>query len=192
MIRPLRGLIILSGLVVASCAGTPDRFYALSTVAPTVDVQQPTITTHVLLDVTVPSLVDRSEIVLLGSGGEVHVLQHERWAAPFADEVAQTLGRNIEARRHDVIVADRRFEAPATAEVKTQVDIVQVIIKRGEHVTLEAHWRITATKAGIDSLGSERFDAAIIDTSYAGIARAISVCLGSLGDRLALGLIPPQ
>src|SRR5258708_34560270 len=58
---------------------------------------------QITLRITVPSLVDRAEMVLASPGG-VAVMDHERWAAPLADLVTAALARDMERRRHDVVL----------------------------------------------------------------------------------------
>jgi len=106
----------------------------------------------VSLRVTLPSLVDRSELVLNTSMNGVIVLEHERWAAPLADLVTQTLARDLERRRSDMMVA-AQSGSHAGAAVKVTVDLVQVTVRKGERASIEAHWRILDPRTGGDAVG---------------------------------------
>jgi len=197
------GLLSLPALLVlAACASKPDSFYSLDPLYEAHAARSPTL--HVRLDVTIPSVVDRAEMVLNTSQNSLQVLEHERWGAPLADEVSQTLARDIEARRSDIIVGDRSFDQPASPPVMVKVDLVRMTAQRGGEVVIEAHWRVvdgggrssastgagTGTgagaggSAGTDVLGSGTFTAAIQGTGYAAIAQAYSRTLIDLADRL--------
>lgn len=176
-----------AGLMLTACASKPDHFYTLD-VLPAGD--RPALASpllHVRLDVTVPSLVDRSEMVLTTANNGVQILDHERWAAPLSDQVAQTLSRDIERRRPDVLVGDRRFDQGKAASV-VKVDIVRMSAARAGHAKLEAHWHITNLDAGLDTVGGDSFDVPLSGSDYAALAQAYSQALSQLADRLVASL----
>jgi uncharacterized lipoprotein YmbA len=142
-------------------------------------------TTHVLLTISLPPLVDRRQMVIAGSSDQLLVLEHERWAAPLSDLVVQTLGRNLERRRADVLVADRGFDQPDLIPVKIRVDIVHMSARVGGQATVQAHWRIVDARRKIDEVGGETFESPVVGDDYAAVARAFSNDLSSLADRLA-------
>jgi hypothetical protein len=184
-----RGAALLCGFALCGCVGQPDHFYTLNTVPDTARVAgAPTI--HVRLQVTIPSLMDRNEMVLYTSRNGIVILDHERWAAPLADQVSQTLARDIEARRADVFVGDRGFDRAVSPPVTLKVDIVRMSAQRGGRASIEAHWRIIDSTAGVDELGSGSFDAAIAHDGYAAVAQAYSHTLSDLAERLAQEVRP--
>jgi uncharacterized lipoprotein YmbA len=139
----------------------------------------------VSLRVTLPSLVDRSEMMLNTSTNGVIVLEHERWAAPLADLATQTLARDLELRRSDMLVAAQNAGRSDVSAVKVTIDLVQVTVRRGERASIEAHWRIVDPRAGADVVGSEVFSAPVAQDGYSAVPQALSECLGLLADRLA-------
>jgi uncharacterized lipoprotein YmbA len=171
-------------MLLASCASHPDRFYGLSAVPETARPPAAGYTTRVLLSVSIPSLVDRREMIVDAPGDRILVLEHERWAAPLSDLVTQTLARDIEQRRADVLVADRAFDQAGVKPVRIMVDIVSMSARRGGRATLDSHWRIEDPAARIDLLGGGSFSSPIEGDDYDAIARAFSLCLASLADRL--------
>ena len=172
-------------VLLAACASAPDHFYTLSTLPDTRRGTPPTPSVHVLLHVTVPPLVDRAEMVITTSQNGILVLDHERWAGPLSEQVSQTLARDIEQRRGDVLVGDRGFDQTASPPVTLRVDIVRMTALRGGLATLEAHWRIVDASVGLDQLGSEVFEAPAAGGGYTAVAQAYSEDLGALADRLA-------
>jgi uncharacterized lipoprotein YmbA len=171
-------------MLLAACASHPDRFYGLSTVPDTARPPAGGYATRVLLNISIPSLVDRREMIVDAPGDRILVLEHERWAAPLSDLVSQTLARDIEQRRADVLVADRSFDQPGVTPVRIKVEIVRMSARRGGQATLESHWRIEDAAAQIDLLGGGTFSSPIDGDDYDSIARAFSLCVASLADRL--------
>jgi uncharacterized lipoprotein YmbA len=175
-------------VLVASCAIKPDRFYALSALPDAARGTAGTLSTHVILNVTIPPLVDRRELALDDSNGRVLILEHERWAAPFAEQVSDALARDIEQRRSDVVVGDRGFDRADAPAVRIRVDVVRMSAQRSGHATLEAHWRIVDPAAKIDAIGGAAFSAPLEAGEYSAVAQAYSVLLASLADRLVAQL----
>lgn len=171
-------------LLLAACASRPDRFYTLSVLPDTAGARAvPTI--HVLLNVTVPSLVDRAEIVMTRPNNGILILDHERWAEPLADQVSQTLARDIEKRRGDVLIGDRSFDQGAAQTVNLKVDIVRMSARQPGHASIEAHWRVVDPSSELDQLGSDVFEVPLDSSGYATVAQGYSQALSALADTLA-------
>lgn len=179
-------LTTISALALLGACATsrPDHFYVLSAQPQGATEARTTPPTQVTLKVWVPSLVDRSEIVLSTSADNVMVLDHERWAAPLTDLVTQALARDLERRRGDMLVADPSVNHASTAAIKITVNVVQMTVRRGTRASIEAQWRILDSRTGKDEVGGEIFSAAVGQNGYADIAQAFSECLGLLADRL--------
>jgi uncharacterized lipoprotein YmbA len=175
-------------VLVASCAGSSDRFYALTPLPAAARAPAGTLSTHVILNVTIPPLVDRRELVLNDSNGRVSILEHERWAAPFAEQISDTLARDIEQRRSNIMVADRGFDRAGAPPVRIRVDVVRMSAQRNGRATLEAHWRIVDPAAKTDEIGGDAFSAPLEGSEYSAVAQAFSACLASLADRLVAKL----
>lgn len=179
--KPLLTALGCLALLCACASRRPDHFYILSAQPTGASEARTAPATQVALRVTLPSLVDRSELILNTTANGISVLEHERWAAPLADLVTQTLGRDLERRRSDLLVAPGRS---GTAAVTLTVDLVQVTVRKGERASIEAHWRIIDTRTGGDSVGSGVFSAPVAQDDYAAVPQALSDCLGLLADRL--------
>ena len=171
--------------ILAGCAGQQDHFYALTTLPENAPAATAAFTTHVILTISLPPVVDLRQMVIATSADQLLVLEHERWAAPLSDLVMQTLGRDLEQRRADVLVADRGFDQPSLIPVKIRVDIVRMSVRAGGQATLEAHWRVVDARRNTDEVGGETFTSPVAGGDYAAVARAFSNDLSSLADRLA-------
>jgi hypothetical protein len=171
-------------ILLSACASHPDHFYILSTQPAGAGQARTSPAAPAALKVTLPSVVDRPEMVLNTSADDVIVQEHERWAAPLADLVTQTLARDLERRRSDLLVADSSVNRAGGAVIKINVDVVQWTVHRGREASLEAHWRILDPRNGKDLTGGEVFSSPLGQDDYAAVAQALSQCLGLLADRL--------
>ena len=183
--RRLCAACLGAAAILAGCAGQQDHFYALTTLPENAPAATAAFTTHVMLTISLPPVVDRRQMVIATSADQLLVLEHERWAAPLSDLVMQTLGRDLEQRRADVLVADRGFDQPSLIPVKIRVDIVRMSVRAGGQATLEAHWRVVDARRNTDEVGGETFESPVSGGDYAAVARAFSNDLSSLADRLA-------
>ena len=176
---------VCSLMLLSACVSSrPDHFYILSALPQGAAEARPPSDVQATLEVTLPPWADRSEMLLNTSAGEVIVLEHERWAAPLADLVRQTLALDIERRRADMTVADREVNRSKGTVIDIKVDVVQMSVHRGDSAHIEARWRIHDPRAGMDTVGGGEFAATLAGAGYASVAQALSECLGALADRL--------
>jgi uncharacterized lipoprotein YmbA len=180
--------MVFSSFLSACATRQADHFYILSAQPPGASEARAAGATPATLKVTLPSLVDRAEMILNTSADGVMVLEHERWAAPLSDIVAQALARDIERRRADILVTEHSVpHAPGTAIMIT-VDVVQMTVRRGERASIETHWRILDPRTGKDEAGGAVFSVPLAQDGYAAVAQALSECVGLLADRLVAQL----
>ena len=178
--------IVASAAVIAGCASQPDHFYTLNVLPESVRTAMPTL--HVRLAVSLPPLVDRPEMVLSAPPNGILILDHERWAVALSDQVSATLARDLEARRGDVFVADRRFDQAPSPTVTIKVDIARMSVRRGGNASIKALWRVVDPRTGGDQLGSAVFEAPLNGDGYGAVAEAYSQALSALAERLARDL----
>jgi len=177
--------LALSVLLLAGCVThQPDHFYVLDPQPAAIGTSRSPFERQVTLRVTIPSLVDRGEMVVETSGG-VSVLDHERWAAPLADMISGALSQDIERRRSDVVVLPKSVDKAGIPLFRIAVEIDQVTAHLADHLSIETHWRVTDARTGKETLGRDTFVSPRQPQSYAEIASAFSACIALLADRLA-------
>jgi hypothetical protein len=177
--------------LLSACASTqPDHFYVLSALpssardaTPDPGIQ-PGPGIQATLKVTLPAAADRPEILLNTSAERVRILEHERWAAPLVELATQTLARDIELRRNDILVSGHDMGRSKGADLRLTVDVVQLTLHRGRQARIETHWHILDLRSNKEVAGSGQFSAALAEGDYAAIAQSLSECLGLLADRL--------
>jgi uncharacterized lipoprotein YmbA len=181
--------LALSVLLLAGCVTRqPDHFYVLDPLPAAVGTSRSQFDRQVTLRVAIPSLVDRSEMVIAAMNG-VAVMDHERWAAPLADMISSALGQDIERRRSDVVVLPKSADKAGIPLVRIAVEIDQMSARLNDHLSIATHWRVTDARTGKETLGRDTFVSPQPPQSYAQVAAALSACIALLADRLA-GEIP--
>jgi uncharacterized lipoprotein YmbA len=176
-------------LLLAACmTGRPDRFYVLNPQPAAIGEPRSQFDRQVILSVTIPSLLDRGEMVITTSSG-VAVMDHERWGAPLADLISASLSQDIERRRGDVVVLPKIANKAGIPIVRVAVEIDSVTARLGDHLNIETHWRVTDAGTGKETVGRDAFASQRQTQSYAEVAAALSECVAQLADRLA-GVIP--
>jgi uncharacterized protein len=177
--------VALCVLLLAGCVTRQrDHFYVLSPLPAAIATSRSQFDRQVTLQVTIPSMVDRGEMVIATISG-VSVMDHERWAAPLADMVSGALGQDIERRRSDVVVLPKSADKAGIPLFRIAVEIDQVTARLAEHLSIETHWRVTDVRTGKETLGRDSFVSPQAPQSYADIAAAFSACIALLADRLA-------
>jgi uncharacterized lipoprotein YmbA len=174
----------LSMLLLAGCVSRQrDHFYVLSTLPAATGPARSQFDRQVTLRVTIPSVIDRGELVVATTTG-VAIMDHERWAAPLADMINSTLGQDIERRRSDVVVLTKSANRAGIPLVSIVVEIDQVNARLNAPLSIETHWRVTDARTGKEALGRDTFVSQQQPQSYTEFAAALSSCIALLAERL--------
>lgn len=178
--------LLLAVCILCSAEGCatrrPDYYYVLAAQPAAARESATPANLQVALRLTLPSLVDRSEMVLTTENG-VTVMEHQRWAAPLVDLMTTALRQDIERRRADVMVS-LRSAAAGIPLIRMEVDVIQLSARRGVEVSVETQWRVTDSH-NHTSIGRDVFVTPLHSDSYAAVATALSTCVALLADRLA-------
>jgi len=172
-------VFLLSGCVTRQA----DHFYVLDSLPGQAAPPRSQFDRQVTLQITVPSLLDRGEMIIAGEG-RVSIMDHERWAAPLTDMISGALSRDIERRRGDIVVLPRGVDKAGIPLVRITVEIDQVTARLADHLSIEAHWRVTDARTGKEVLGRNTFISPQQPQNYAEVAAAFSACIALLADKL--------
>jgi uncharacterized lipoprotein YmbA len=180
----MKSLFALCVFLLAGCVTRQrDHFYDLNPLPAATGTSRSQFDRQVTLRVTIPSIVDRAEIVIQAEGG-ISVMDHERWAAPLADMITSALSQDIERRRSDVVVLPKSADKAGIPLFRIAVEVDRVTARMGDHLSIETHWRVTDVRTGKETLGRNTFVSPQQPQSYADIAAALSACVALLADRL--------
>jgi uncharacterized lipoprotein YmbA len=180
-------------LVLGGCAHTaPTNFYVL-TPLPSSDIGTRAMTAADgpavgLGPLTMPSYLDRPQMVTRSGQARLNLGEFDHWAAPLQDSVLHVLAENLSI----LIPTDRVTTYPwprtATLDYQISLDMLRFDGVLGGDVVLLARWRI------LDKDGKERlmkksyYHAASGSQDYEAMANTLSRMLESLSREMATAL----
>ena len=135
----------LCALALSGCGASPPlRYHALSE-GPGVSessVNGGAAMLVEMLPVAIPERLNRDEIVLNGPGGRLDVLDGERWAAPLADEIRQSVDDALwrRLRAADVYLAPVAPANSALPQYRLALRIERLDAQPGQGAVVEASW----------------------------------------------------
>jgi len=140
LISPLLALILTGG-----CASSPpSRFYTLSSAS--TPAALPSSDLHVVVGpVSVPSAVDRPEIVVTRGPNEVWLDELNRWASPVRDEISRAVSENLVAILGTPHVTQSRTLS-SDAAYRVRIEVQRFESAPGEAATLDAVWSVRSPR----------------------------------------------
>jgi uncharacterized protein len=171
-------------LVLYGCHSAPTRIHTLASAAPATRVDSYQAPPLRIDAVHVPLGWDRVEILSPTATGELKIDDFDRWSAPLAQLVRQVLSGDLETRLPPGMVVYPHLPKPAAA-LGINIDILEFSLDSSQG-SMSVGWSITP------AAGSQvpRRDVALLHTFVtnsdpAAVARAWSILLGQLADRIA-------
>lgn len=176
----------------AGCASTPStHFYVLEAVS-----QPPPASSIVakkrligIGPITLPSLLDRQQIVTRAFGDNVEIGEFHQWAAPLKDDVLEVLTQNLSQLQPSYFIKAYPWSAYGTVNYRVLVDIIRFDARPGLEADFEAAWAIMdeETHQIIDN-GHSKLSRPLHDRSYPAIVHELSQILGQFCSELSVEL----
>lgn len=193
--RYLRTLAALAPLLAAGCASSPPlHYYTLTQVPAAIRLTTADNTLPVRLDrVTIPTELDRSQLVRRIDATRLQILDSDRWAAPLEDTIRRVLSDDLAARLPPNAVANPNEPSVVEKRQSLSVDIEEFYADAACTVTLRAAWVLKqpdsqSTRGREETRVSGRGDCA----GAGSVPGAMSQALGDLSDRIATAIAHPQ
>ena len=192
MRRTAAKLAFIAGAVatLAACSGsTPTRFYMLSSVADPAPLgASSTVSTLVIAlgPVSVPSYVDRPQIVTRESANAVQLGTFDHWAGALEDMIPRVLAEDLAARLPgDRIVSFPRAVAP-TFDYRVAVDLGRFDVNSEGEAVIAASWQIygPADRKAL-TIRETTIQTQAMGQSYEQRVAALSRGLGDLSNAIA-------
>ncbi|HUI62080.1 MAG TPA: PqiC family protein [Steroidobacteraceae bacterium] len=175
-----------AGMAGGCASSTPLRYYTLSTSQPAARLSAPAGMVPMRLDrVTIPTELDRSQLVRRLDSTRLQIMEEDRWAAPLDDMIHRVLSQDLAERLPPGTVADPNEPALGEKRQSLAVDVIELYGDAGCAVSLRAAWVLKRPDSA-STRGSEQIR--IPPGSCAGAASlpaAMSEALARLSDRLA-------
>ena len=170
-------------LTAIGCASAPSRFYTLESTA--ADAGASPMTEPVLVGpVTVPSSVDRPEIVIQVTPNRVALEEFNRWAGPLNESIARTVAENL-----SVILANPRvasgFIANFDPQYRVTLDVQRFESVPGSAAVVDAIWVVKRTKGDTVQSGRTTAQEVPAGASFDELAAAHSRALAQVSQDIA-------
>jgi len=169
-------------VLVAGCSSPPSRFYMLSATAAPGSVQSKI--TVAVGPVSVPSTIDRPQIVVSTGANQVSIDDFNRWAAPVQDDLVRVIAENLVA----ILGTPRVTLYPTLAadvDFRVQVEVRNFESAPGRQASLDAVWTVRRTRDGKSETGRTSVREAITESGYDALAAAHSRGVARLSQDIA-------
>ena len=144
-----------------------------------------------LLSVSVPDVVDRSQLVVYRDSSRVEILEHERWAEPLKAAIASAIARDLRAQSPDAQVAVYPQVAVTDAACRLSVDVQRLELRRKDSATVEALWTLRCGDGPL-AHGSFYRREPVTEDSYEALTAGLSRALSQIAKDIAaeIGKLP--
>lgn len=190
MIRATTALLVTL-LGVAGCASSPPlHYYTLTEIPAATRLSTAPDAIPIRLDrVTIPTELDRSQIVRRFDATRLQIMDAERWAAPLEDTIRRVLSADLALRLPSNMVANPYEPSVGEKRQSLSVDIEEFYGDETCAVTLRAAWVLKQPDMQ-SSRGREetRIPPRGPCSGAASLPEAMSQALGQLADRIAAGI----
>jgi len=185
----MKRLILAAALALAGCGSSPKAdFYTLVPVPPAHADPAAARVPLQLGKITLPEMLDRSEMVTLGPGTAVSVSDRARWAAPLKDLLRSALTTDLRDRLGASRVRDAGVPVPGGRALIVALDVQQFAAGSSGDVVLTADWTLVHAAGNAQRvLGVHRVTlrASAGSTRGEAVSSAMSRVLGELADQIA-------
>jgi uncharacterized lipoprotein YmbA len=184
-------LLLMSCLLTACAASPPTHFYVLESQSPA-PVTHTNTTKKALIGIgplTLPTLVDRKQIVTRSEHNSIQVAEFHQWAMPLKDNVLDVLSKSIAAQQPNAIVKAYPWGAYGEMDYRVIIDISRFDSQLGKSANMEASWAIMEEKTHtIISNGQANSKQPLHDVSYDSAVFALNQLLNEFSQQLSLAL----
>ena len=189
----LPGVAVLGTMLVA-CASSPPMHYYTLTEAPA--ASRLTVAQDmdpIRLDrVTIPTELDRSQIVRRVDSTQLQIMENDRWAAPLDETIRRILSNDLAARLPQGAVANPNEPSVGAKRQSLTVDFAEFYGDSTCTVTLRAAWTLKQSDSGTRNGNEEAKASPAGECKGAGsIPAAMSEALGKLSDLIAAAISGP-
>lgn len=190
MKRPLRlALYALSSVTLAACTPAPQYFYHLESVA-LQSTQNPVFAYSIeIVSVTVPDVVDRSQIVIQHPDHQISLYETHRWISPLRFEITSALVQNLSLRLPEARIAARPQSVITHPHFRINVNFDRIDVYAGGMADFNALWSITDVKDGQRVEGRSTYNAtAPTQTDFSAYATIYSQAVAHIANDITAAL----
>jgi len=165
----------------AAC-GTPprERFFTLD--APEPPVAAPDAAAIAVGPVSVPEMVDRSQLVVRTTANEVVIAEQARWAEPLKSAIARVVAANLASE-----LGMRLAGARSDADYRVMLDILRFDSGPEQAALIDAAWTVIGPK-GVRRTGRSVVRQKAQTRYYDALAAAHSAALAAMSREIAAAI----
>jgi uncharacterized lipoprotein YmbA len=194
-VKTLRPLLMI-GLftVLAACARTPAaRYYVLAGPDSAVSAAERTGPLIGLGPVSLPSYLDRPQIVTRAGDNRLELAPRQRWAEPFAESFRRALFEQVAAARPDVRLLNYPWKSSLPLAARVTLDVQRFDRGSDGAVVLLARWSVASDKDG--AAPAQRASRIAVPVSakaddYDALVAAHAQAVAQLAKEIAAALAP--
>jgi uncharacterized lipoprotein YmbA len=176
-------IVWMVAALAAGCASSPARFYTLSaTAAPSAAASKLSVAVG---PVSIPTAVDRPQIVVSTSANQVSLDEFNRWASPLQDNLASVVAEDLVALLGTPRVTLFPQALSADADYRVQIEIRNFESAPGKSASLDAVWTVRRAKDGKTETGRTSVREKVDDNGYEALAAAHSRGVARLSQDIA-------
>jgi uncharacterized lipoprotein YmbA len=168
--------------LVTGCASPPANFYTLTAAAPPGSSQSKLAVA--VGPVTVPSTIDRPQIVVTTGANQVSLDEFNRWASPVEDNILRVVAENLVA----ILGTPRVTLYPTLAvdvDYRVQIEVRNFESVPGKSASLDAVWTVRRIKDGKSETGRTSVRETVDGGGYDALAGAHSRGVARLSQDIA-------
>jgi uncharacterized protein len=182
----------IAAALTGCASGPPLHYYTLTEVAPATRLTAPADVVAIRLDrVTVPTELDRTQLVRKLDDTRLQILEDHRWAAPVDDMIRRVLADDLAARLPPSLIADPNEPSVGERRQSLAVDVRELYGDRSCVVTLRAVWTLKPPDSAEQSArGDEviRIPPIAPCSGAEALPPAMNKALAQLSDRIAAAI----
>jgi uncharacterized lipoprotein YmbA len=177
--------------VLAGCNSPPVRYYTLMPEARLGVLPaslQSTETVIVIGPVTIPAMLDQTQMVVGKGSQQMDVREVERWVAPLKEEFTSALAARLGILLPQATVAAFQQSAGMDADIRILVDVSRFELGPGQQTTLDVLWRIKGDGISTPRRGRTQISMPAKGPGYEHLAEAQGRAMEQLAGELAANL----
>jgi hypothetical protein len=168
-------------VALAGCGSPDNKYFTLSTESPAAPAAQALGRTVSVDEVTIPSYLDRPQIVVRQDSNRADIREYERWMEPLDNMLRRVLAADLTARLGPGRVLDR--PGKDTALIAVTIDEFG---QNDDHAVLRGQWTVkTAGKDGPGASHSFSREEPLGKAETPDMVAAMSRLVGGLADEIA-------
>lgn len=180
---------ISAATLLSACLSPPTHFYVLE---PMGESPSPVVEKSRQIGigpVSIPTLLERKQIVTRSADNSVNIAEFHQWAAPLKDNVLQVLSQNLATLQPGDLVRAYPWSAYGAVDYRIVIDITRFDAQPERAASLEANWAIMNEKThSLINNGHSKIEQRLEDSSYPATVKALNTVLGKFSRELSAAL----